>query len=264
MTRTPDLQHVSYAVRDALAFAEALRANDGAIPVAGETLDEFRYVLLHLGGATGGYLELMEPTNQGFLSRFLDKHGEGPHHLTWMVPDLKGCVAAARALGFTIVGEDYSTASWQEAFFAPHPATGCVIQLACSDRDYPTGEDLASVEARARFFARGQLPASPGAINDDWWVSIAKVSAGPAVAWGGVRLRSTDPQLLHSLFVSVLGGRAEVGSTGTTYRWPGGCVDVEEGTLSSIQGVVIDGQDLGRDLLVSGEPRGIARESPSP
>ena len=238
MTRTPDLQHVSYAVRDALAVAEALRADDGALPVAGETLEEFRYVLLHLGGANGGYLELMEPTGDGFLDRFLAKHGEGPHHLTWMVPDLEGCVAAARALGFTVVGEDYGTTSWQEAFVAPHPATGCVIQLARSDREYPTGEELASAAARAAF---DELPATGRSVDDDWWLRVAEVPAGPVSEWGGVRLRSTDTRLLHSLFVRVLGGEEEMGPDETVYRWPGGLVCLEQGLRSGIDGVVIGG-----------------------
>ena len=245
MTRTPDLQHVSYAVRDALVVAEALRADDGAIPVAGETLDEFRYVLLHLGGATGGYLELMEPAGQGFLSRFLDKHGEGPHHLTWMVPDLEGCVASARSLGFTVVGEDYTTASWQEAFIAPHAATGCVIQLARSDRDYPSGEEMASMAARAGRASFEHLPASGGAVNDDWWVSIAEVPAGPVIQWGGVQLDSADPHLLRSFFVNVLGGHAEVEPHETTYRWPGGCVLVQGASSSGIRGVVMGGERRG-------------------
>ena len=238
MTRTPDLQHVSYAVRDALGVARALRSQDGAVPVAGETLEEFRYVLLHLGGATGGYLELMEPTGDGFLDRFLAKHGEGPHHLTWMVPDLEGCVAAARALGFTVVGEDYGTASWQEAFIAPHPATGCVIQLARSDREYPTGEELASAVARA---AGDELPLTGRSVDDDWWLRVAEVPAGPASEWGGVRLRSTDTALMRSLFVDILGAQEDGGPDGAAYRWPGGYVCLERGLPSGIDGVVIGG-----------------------
>jgi len=236
VTHAPDLQHVSYAVRDALAVAEALRSQDGALAVAGETLEEFRYVLLHLGGANGGYLELMEPTGDGFLDRFLSKHGEGPHHLTWMVPDLEGCVAAARALGFTVVGEDYSAASWQEAFVAPHPATGCVIQLARSDREYPTGEELASAAARA---ACDELPATGRSVDVDWWLRVTEVPAGPVTQWGGVRLRSMDTRLLQSLFVDVLNGQEAMGPDTTVYRWPGGYVYLEQGSPSGIEGVVI-------------------------
>lgn len=245
MTRTPDLQHVSYAVRDALAVAEVLRSQDGAVPVAGETLEEFRYVLLHLGGPNGGYLEVMEPRGDGFLDRFLAKHGEGPHHLTWMVPDLEGCVAAARTLGFTVVGEDYGTASWQEAFIAPHPATGCVIQLARSDREYPTGEELASWAAWSAF---DQLPATGRSVDDEWWLRVAEVPAGPVSEWGGIRLRSTDTGLMRSLFVDVLGGEEAMGSDATVYRWPGGRVRVEQGSPSGIEGVVLGGSRRGAHL----------------
>ena len=47
--RAPDLDHTSFAVHDALAWARRLRRELGATPIAGETLTEFRYVLLHVG-----------------------------------------------------------------------------------------------------------------------------------------------------------------------------------------------------------------------
>lgn len=98
-----DLDHTSFAVHDAMAWAHRLRRELGATPIAGETLPEFRYLLLHVGTAErGARLELIEPASSGFVTRFLQRRGEGPHHLTFTVPDLREATARARGLGFTV------------------------------------------------------------------------------------------------------------------------------------------------------------------
>src|SRR5690349_13437614 len=112
-----DLDHTSFAVPDALDQARQLRRTLGAVPVAGEALPEFRYLLLYVGTADeGARIELLEPVCEGFLSRFLATHGDGPHHLTFTVPDLADAVRRVRALGLTVTGESYDHASWREAF----------------------------------------------------------------------------------------------------------------------------------------------------
>src|SRR5699024_2005377 len=101
-----DLDHTSFAVHNALEWAHMLRRELGATPIAGEALAEFRYLLLHIGTAdTGARLELLEPAGPGFLTRFLDKRGAGPHHVTFSVPDLRTTVSQVRELGLTVVGE---------------------------------------------------------------------------------------------------------------------------------------------------------------
>lgn len=236
MTGEPDLQHVSYAVPDALAAARALIVESGAVPVAGEALPDFRYVLMHLGGAVGGYVELMEPfprspRGTGFLHRFLARHGGGAHHLTWMVPDLERCVSDARALGFTVVGEDYRAASWEEAFLMPHTATGCVIQLARSNRDYPPATSWEQGTP-----ALHDLPESASALDRDWWVSLRDVPRGPHAEWGGIDMHSTQPELLAALLVDVLGGEAGTQGDITTYAWPGGVLTLASADSSGIAG----------------------------
>jgi hypothetical protein len=90
VTETIDLDHTSFAVDDALAWARRLRRDLGATPIAGEVLPAFRYVLLYVGTVTSGArIELLDPVGDGFLTRFLERHGTGPHHLTFTVPDLR-------------------------------------------------------------------------------------------------------------------------------------------------------------------------------
>jgi hypothetical protein len=49
-----DLDHTSFAVHDAMGWARRLRRQLGATPIAGEMLEEFRYLLLYVGTAEGG------------------------------------------------------------------------------------------------------------------------------------------------------------------------------------------------------------------
>lgn len=93
-----DLDHTSFAVRDALEWGRRLRSELGAVPIIGEGLAEFRYLLMYVGTATeGARIELLDPAGDGFLTRFLDDHGEGPHHITFTVPDLRATVEKVRA-----------------------------------------------------------------------------------------------------------------------------------------------------------------------
>ncbi len=93
----------------------------------------FKTLTLRYPGAGG--IELIAPTGPGFVRDFLGAHGEGVHHVTFMVDDLAACVAEARAAGVRVVGEDYTNPHWQEAFISPRSANGTIVQLAQSDRD---------------------------------------------------------------------------------------------------------------------------------
>jgi catechol 2,3-dioxygenase-like lactoylglutathione lyase family enzyme len=78
-------------------------------------------------------VELIEPNDverNDFLRRFLDRHGPGPHHLTYKVPDIDAALAEAAAIGITPVGVDLSDPVWKEAFLHPRDALGIVVQLA--------------------------------------------------------------------------------------------------------------------------------------
>jgi methylmalonyl-CoA/ethylmalonyl-CoA epimerase len=79
----------------------------------------------------GNQLELLEPAGEeSFLRPFLEKRGEGPHHLTFLVPDVRQAVEAARAAGFRVVGESYDSPTWHEAFLSPRENHGTLVQLA--------------------------------------------------------------------------------------------------------------------------------------
>ncbi|MGH8988066.1 MAG: VOC family protein [Acidimicrobiales bacterium] len=105
----PALFHVGWVVRDCEAAQEDLGARLGAGPFlrAGEA-SRFEHALVHgrpqafslkiAFGALGGVLlELLEPLDDcSPHAEFLAEHGEGLHHLAFLVADFDRQLAAAR------------------------------------------------------------------------------------------------------------------------------------------------------------------------
>jgi catechol 2,3-dioxygenase-like lactoylglutathione lyase family enzyme len=238
VTGTIDLDHTSFAVDDALAWARRLRRDLGAVPVAGEVLPEFRYLLLYVGTATSGArIELLEPAGDGFLSRFLARHGPGPHHLTFTVPDLRAAVAAARGLGATVVGEDYRHASWREAFLVPDDRHGVVVQLAQTDFVYPTPAELLATDERDPL----AFPSSAGAVEPHWWAPVWDTEPAGATILGATHLVSTDLAHTRDLFGGLLDAGVTEVEDGLLLTWPSGAVRVHRGDRPGVLGMDLAG-----------------------
>ncbi|MGI5460427.1 VOC family protein [Streptomyces sp. CA-249302] len=230
-----DIDHTSFAVQDAMGWARRLRRELGAVPVCGEVLAEFRYLLLYVGTAdAGGRLELLEPVGAGFLSRFLSARGEGPHHLTFTVPDLATAVRQVRSLGLTVVGESYDHPAWREAFVLPDAVHRTVIQLAQSDKAYPDPREL--VESSVR--DPSAMPDVAGATEPLWWTPLwdTAVEVSPA-SLGPTHLGSGDPALSRRLFEDVLGAQVSERDGSMEYTWPSGSIRVHGGGAPGITGI---------------------------
>lgn len=129
------LDHIGIAVR---SIAEARKFFEGVLgasflyehenPEAG-----YKIIELDFNGMT---LELLEPLGErSFLHEFLEKHGEGVHHLTLDIPDARERIAAIRNKGVKVVGERDFSADSYEAFISPRASHGVLIQLGSG---YPT------------------------------------------------------------------------------------------------------------------------------
>ena len=135
-----DLHHVALASHDAGALVDPLVARlAGTVLMGGENIG-FRSYQVRLGDAADGMiLEVLEPWGAerfDFLARFLDRHGEGPHHLTFKVKDLEATLERVRAAGYTPVGVSLENPRWKEAFLQPREAHGTVVQLAQAESPF--------------------------------------------------------------------------------------------------------------------------------
>ena len=124
------LDHVAVAVRDLRAAAALFRDVLGGEYLMGAEINDqgFRFVQYRLPG--GGKFELVTPMGEGFVSRFLDRRGEGVHHITLRVTGIDEQVERLRAAGVTLTLVSFDNPHWKEAFIHPSEAHGVLIQLA--------------------------------------------------------------------------------------------------------------------------------------
>jgi len=114
------LDHTAIAVRDIQAALPLYRDLLGGVPSGFERISSKGFMWMTLRYPNASQVELIAPMGEsGFLHNFLARRGEGTHHLTFIVRDLRHAVLRARAAGLRVVDEDYSQAQWQEAFISP-------------------------------------------------------------------------------------------------------------------------------------------------
>lgn len=124
------LDHTALAVRSIRSALPLYRDLLGGVPSGFERIHARGFAWLTLRYPNGSQVELLEPVgDSGFLHNFLNKRGEGPHHMTFIVRDLRLAVERARAAGLRVVDEDYRDPRWQEAFISPRDAFGTIVQL---------------------------------------------------------------------------------------------------------------------------------------
>jgi methylmalonyl-CoA/ethylmalonyl-CoA epimerase len=126
------LDHVAIAVRDIRASMHLYSEILGApFLFGGEAHKQgFRWAQFRLPG--GGKFELVTPLGEGFVSRFLDRHGEGVHHVTMKVPDIHRAIAHLTDNAIPLFSVWTSNESWKEAFVHPKDANGVLLQFAQS------------------------------------------------------------------------------------------------------------------------------------
>lgn len=127
------VDHVAVAVRDISSavplFVDAL---GGKFLFAGENAAQgFRWAQFRF--PHGGKIELVTPSSgDGFVQRFLDRRGEGVHHVTLKVPDIVLALEHLRSRGVEPINVRLGHPSWKEAFIHPRDGHGVLIQLAQS------------------------------------------------------------------------------------------------------------------------------------
>lgn len=92
------------------------------------TTYDYTYTQFELGG---GRLELIEPIDgkDSFLTKFLKARGEGLHHLTFRVNDIRKAAEHYKSIGLKITDEFYEDPLWKTSFVSPKSTTGVLIQL---------------------------------------------------------------------------------------------------------------------------------------
>jgi methylmalonyl-CoA/ethylmalonyl-CoA epimerase len=157
------LDHVAVATGD---LAGAIRLWGEALSgkvVEAEISERQGFAQLVFEYENEGRVEVLAPLADvdGFLQRFIDRQGEGMHHVTFHVDDLRNAVVQLREAGYRIVGESYEDPEWMEAFISPRSAGGVLVQLAQSslDRSERDARSRAAIEQVLSLAADGEAGA---------------------------------------------------------------------------------------------------------
>jgi methylmalonyl-CoA/ethylmalonyl-CoA epimerase len=131
MNRVPALRfhHVGIAVGSLTRHLDRFRALLGAALDRGGTdrkLDaEWRWLSL----PDGAVIELIAPLGmpEGPIRRYLDRRGEGLHHISFDAPDLDGAMEHVRALGEEPQWIDRDHGGYEEFFLDPARFGGVLV-----------------------------------------------------------------------------------------------------------------------------------------
>lgn len=123
--------HIGVIVRDLAAAAGTYRLL-GFGPGDEEVVPSQNvHIILLPTGVPGQFIELFAPTADGPLTRFLEKRGEGVHHIAFAVGDIRAALERLRENGVRLVDSAPRAGAhgWSVAFLHPAAAHGVLIEL---------------------------------------------------------------------------------------------------------------------------------------
>ena len=127
------IDHIAIIVRNLEAALLFYRDTLGITP--GEIKDvpteQVRIAFLPLGGPDGSEIELIEPITTGSsLARFLEKHGEGLHHICLEVANIDAALAEMQEKGAAVLDDQPRIAAEGRAIFLhPKGTHGVLLEL---------------------------------------------------------------------------------------------------------------------------------------
>jgi methylmalonyl-CoA/ethylmalonyl-CoA epimerase len=125
------IDHVGIAVRDLEATVDHYRRTLGLVPVHRETVADqgVEEVLFHVGSS---YIQILRALGSDTpVGRFLDRRGEGVHHVGYRVDDLAATLGELAAQGVPLVDTEPRPGSRGTivAFVHPKGFSGVLVEL---------------------------------------------------------------------------------------------------------------------------------------
>ncbi|GFN41060.1 MAG: methylmalonyl-CoA epimerase [Thaumarchaeota archaeon] len=126
------IDHIAIAVNDVESAVKQYREAFGVTDVEFETIETegVKVAILHL---SNGRIELMQPTNDNSpIKKFLEKKGEGLHHMALETDDIEGEVTRMEGCGIQFLGKIRpGSAGTKVIFIHPKSLHGVLAEL-CS------------------------------------------------------------------------------------------------------------------------------------
>jgi methylmalonyl-CoA epimerase len=127
------IDHVAIIVRNIEQALIFYRDTLGIVPseIKEVPSEQVRIAFLPMGGPGGSEIELIEPTTpDSSLSRFLEKRGEGLHHICLEVENIEDALREMRAQGAPVLDTQPRLAAAGRAIFLhPKGTNGVLLEL---------------------------------------------------------------------------------------------------------------------------------------
>ena len=136
------IDHVAIIVRNIEQALEFYRDTLGLHPslIKEVPTEQVRIAFLPMGGPGGSEIELIEPTSSdSSLSRFLEKRGEGLHHICLEVEDIDASLREMQEKGASLLDQQPRIAAEGRAIFL-HPKSTHGVLLELVERDQPASD----------------------------------------------------------------------------------------------------------------------------
>lgn len=138
MTKVQRIDHIAIAVRDLRPAVALFHGVFGAEFMHGGDDPRIDIRTVQLRMPPGIKVELMTPTAPtSYLQAFLDKRGEGFHHMTIFVDDVEQTIVDLSGVGIETVDTNLSHPKWRETFVRPSQGFG-LLQVVDSIGDWMT------------------------------------------------------------------------------------------------------------------------------
>jgi methylmalonyl-CoA epimerase len=127
------IDHVAIIVRNIEQALTFYRDTLGIAPseIKEVPSEQVRIAFLPMGGPGGSEIELIEPlTADSSLTKFLEKRGEGLHHICLEVDDIDAALQEMREKGVPVLGKEPRVAAEGRAIFVhPKGTNGVLLEL---------------------------------------------------------------------------------------------------------------------------------------
>jgi methylmalonyl-CoA epimerase len=141
---TSKLRRIDHVAIVVTSLDDALAFYHGVLGIAPSRIVEFptegvRIAFLPLGGPLGTEIELLEATDPTTgVARFIEKRGEGLHHVCLEVEDIDRALSELQAAGAAVLDTTpRRTTEGRGVFIHPKGTSGVLLELVQRDRIQP-------------------------------------------------------------------------------------------------------------------------------
>ena len=123
------ISHLGIAVKDleeARKFYRSVFGLESSEPIIGGD-GTIKVSMVEIGHSL---IELLQPIgSEGVMAKFLEKRGEGFHHICYEVDDINSEIASLKAAGIDVLGEPKPGAEGMSVFLHPKGTHGVLVEL---------------------------------------------------------------------------------------------------------------------------------------